>query len=318
MLATGIGFAGLEGFWPLLLVALVGTLSPTGGDSALFQALEHTVLAQSVPPAGRTAAFARYSFAGAVVGAFGALAAGAVDWLSGLASAQALTQALFLLYGLLGLASLTLYRGLSPAAEAPGAAPPGPLGPSRRRVLGLAALFALDSFGGGFVVNALLALWLAQRFGLDAGQVGIFFFVTGLCTAVSFFAAVRIARRIGLLNTMVFTHLPANVALALVAFAPDAATAFALLVIRALLSQMDVPARASYVMAVVEPHERPAAASLTAVPRGLAASLSPMLSGWMLGLSSFGWPLLVGGALKVLYDLLLLRYYAAHRPPEEE
>lgn len=317
MAASGLGFAALDGFWPLLLIAFVGTLSPTGGDVGVFLPLEHTVLTQSVAAERRTAAFARYSFVGSIVAALGALAAGAVDWLAPIAPARAVIDALFLLYGGLGVASFLLYRGLSPRAEAPGDAPPAPLGPSRRRVYGLAALFALDSFGGGFVVNSLLALWLSERFGLDVATVGAIFFATGLCSAVSYFAAVPLARRFGLVNTMVFTHLPSSVFLILVAFAPSATIAFALLVLRALLSQMDVPTRSSYVMAVVEPHERPAAASITAVPRGLAAAASPLLSGWLMGLSGFGWPLILAGGLKITYDLLLLHAFAKVRPPEE-
>ncbi|MEO3472543.1 MFS transporter [Roseomonas sp. CAU 1739] len=317
MVGSGFGFAVIDDFWPLLLIAFVGTLSPTGGDVGVFLPLEHTVLTQSVPAEQRTAAFARYSFVGSVIGAVGALAAGAVDWLAPVATPRMVTDTLFLLYGALGVASFMLYRGLSARAEAPGHALPAPLGPSRRRVYGLAALFALDSFGGGFVVNSLLALWLSERFGLDIATVGTIFFATSLCSAVSYFAAVPLAARFGLVNTMVFTHLPSSVFLILVAFAPDATFAFGLLVLRALLSQMDVPTRSSYVMAVVEPRERPAAASVTAVPRGLAAAVSPLISGWLMGLSPFGWPLILAGGLKITYDLLLLRAFSAVRPPEE-
>ena len=318
MAATGTAFATVEGFWPLLLVAFVGTLSPTGGDAGVFLPLEHTVLAQSVPDAERTAAFARYSFAGSVVGAAGALAAGMVDWLAPWAGARTVIEALFLLYGGLGLASLLLYRGLSAAAEAPaGEAPAAPLGPSRRRVYGLAALFSLDAFGGGFIVTSLLSLWLSGRFGLEVAALGAVFFATGLCSALSYLAAVPLARRFGLVNTMVWTHLPSSVLLVLAAFAPDGITAVALLVLRSLLSNMDVPTRSSYVMAVVRPEERPAAASFTTVPRSLAAALSPLLSGWLLGLSAFGWPLVLAGGLKIIYDLLLLRAFARVRPPEE-
>ncbi len=317
MAATGLATAWFDGFWPLLLIAFIGTLSPTGGDASVFLPLEHTVLAQSVRDADRTATFARYAFVGSVVGALGALAAGAVDWLAPLVGAASVTDAMFLLYGALGTASFVLYRGLSPHAEATGDAPPAPLGPSRRRVYGLAALFSLDSFGGGFVVNSLLALWLAERFALDVATIGAVFFATGLCSAVSMFAAVPLARRFGLVNTMVFTHLPSSVFLMLVAFTSNPWVAFGLLLLRGLLSQMDVPTRSSYVMAVVEPHERPAAASVTAVPRGLAAALSPLLAGWMMGLSGFGWPLVACGVLKITYDLLLLRAFAQVRPPEE-
>lgn len=317
MAVTGVAFAAAEGFWFLLLIAFVGTLSPTGSDASLFQPLEHTVLAQATSPERRTAIFARYAFVGSVIGSFGALAAGAVDWLAPLISPTTVTHGLFVLYGLLGGVSFLLYRGLSPRAEATGDAPAAPLGASRRRVHRLAALFALDSFGGGFVVNSLLVLWLSERFGLDVAEVGTIFFATGLCSALSYFAAVPLARRFGLVNTMVFTHLPSSVFLILTAFAPNAWTAVVLLVLRSLLSQMDVPTRSSYVMAVVEPHERPAAASVTAVPRGLAGAASPLLAGWLMGLSAFGWPLIAAGTLKIAYDLLLLRDFSRVRPPEE-
>jgi predicted MFS family arabinose efflux permease len=239
-----------------------------------------------------------------------------VDADSGMIVAQTLTDQ-FLLYGALGLASFVLYQRLSPLAEADGGTAPSALGPSRRRVYGLAALFSLDAFGGGLVLNSLLALWLFERFGLDVATTGAIFFATGLCSAASFFAAVPLARRFGLVNTMVFTHLPSSVFLVLVAFAPTLWLAFVLLVLRSLLSQMDVPTRSSYVMAVVQPEERPAAASVTAVPRSLASAAAPLLSGWLLGVSAFGWPLVAAGVLKIAYDLMLLRSFARVKPPEE-
>ena len=317
MAATGLAFASVDAFWPLLLIAFVGTLNPSGGDVSLFLPIEHTVLAQSVGGGERTAMFARYSFVGSVVAAIGALAAGSVDWLAPLFSRATIIDALFVLYAAIGVASFLLYRGLSPSAESSGERPPAPLGPSRRKVYGLAALFSIDSFGGGFVVNSLLALWLFDRFGLDVATTATIFFVTGLCSAVSYFAAVPLARRFGLINTMVFSHLPANVFLVLTAFAPTVWIAFALLILRSLLSQMDVPTRSSYVMAIVQPEERPAAASVTAVPRSLASATSPLLSGWLLGVSGFGWPLVIAGSLKILYDLMLLRRFSKVRPPEE-
>lgn len=317
MTATGIGFVSFATFWPLLLVAFVGTINPSSGDVSVFGPIEHTVLTQSVAPAQRTALFARYSFTGSVIGACGALAAGLVDWLDGLMTSAAVLDAMFLLYGAIGLVTFLLYRGLSPAAEAPNDVPPAPLGPSRRRVYTLAALFSLDAFGGGFIVNTLLALWLFERFELAVATAGTIFFATGLCSAVSYFIAVRVAARFGLINTMVFSHLPSNLLLIAAAFASTAAVAAGLLVLRSFLSQMDVPTRSSYVMAVVSPAERPAAASVTAVPRSLAAALAPALSGWLLGLSGFGWPLVIAGSLKIVYDLLLLRLFAQERPPEE-
>ena len=157
--------------------------------------------------------------------------------------------------------------------------------PSRRLVYRLAALFSVDAFGGGLVINALLTIWLSERFGIGVATIGAIFFVTSLCSAVSYFAAVPLAKRFGLMNTMVFTHLPSSLFLILTAFAPTIWIAFGLLILRSLLSQMDVPTRSSYVMAVVRPEERPAAASVTAVPRSLASAVAPLLSGWLLTVS---------------------------------
>lgn len=316
MAGTGLGFGVLQDFLPLLLVAFVGTVNPSGGDVSVFLPLEHTAIAQSATDQDRTSAFARYSFVGSVGAALGALAIGSLDWLEAVFPSINVGGALFLLYGALGLATLVLYHGLAKVrtADVP---VPSALGPSRRRVYGLAALFSVDAIGGGFVVNSLLALWLFNRFGLSVATTGAIFFVTGICSSLSYFAAVRLAARFGLVNTMVFTHLPSSIFLILAAVAPTLPLVVALLVLRSLLSQMDVPTRSSYVMAIVEPAERPAAASVTAVPRSLAASLSPALAGWMLAASPFGWPLVCAGLLKVAYDLALLRQFRAIRPPEE-
>jgi MFS family permease len=317
MAGTGLGFAGIEAFWPLLVIAFVGTLNPSGGDVSLFLPLEHTVIAHVVADEDRTAAFARYSFVGAFFGALGALSVGVVDWLAAYVAPPTTAALLFGLYGALGLITFLLYRRLSPQVEAGMDSPPAPLGPSRGIVYRLAALFSVDAFGGGLVINALLALWLSARFGLEVSTIGAIFFVTSLCSAVSYFAAVPLAKRFGLVNTMVFTHLPSNLFLILTAFAPTIWVAFGLLILRGLLSQMDVPTRSSYVMAVVRPEERPAAASVTAVPRSLASAIAPLLSGWLLTVSSFGWPLVLAGTLKAVYDLALLRQFSAIRPPEE-
>jgi predicted MFS family arabinose efflux permease len=175
-------------------------------------------------------------------------------------------------------------------------------------------LFSLDSFAGGLVVQSLLALWLCQRFGLSLVATGTLFFWLGLLSAFSYFAAAWISERIGLVNTMVFTHLPANLCLALAPFAPNLAWTLILLMVRSALSQMDVPTRTSFVMSVVDPDERPAAASVTAVPRSLASALSPMIGGALLAGSSFGWPLVIAGALKGTYDLLLLFMFRKREP----
>lgn len=320
MVATGLGFAFAHDFWPLLAVAFVGTINPSSGDVSVFLPTEQALLTRTAPDSQRTALFARYSLVGSLAGAFGALCAGLPD-LAVARTGIPLTRAvdgMFVLYALLGIAAFALYRGLSPAIEPQGeAAPATPLGPSKGRVAKLAALFSLDSFGSGLVTQSLLALWLFERFGVSAAVAGAIFFWTGLLSAFSALAAARIARRIGLLNTAVFTHLPANLLLALAPFMPTAGAAVACLLARSALSQMDVPVRTSYVMAVVTPAERPAAASVTAVPKSLASAAGPLLSGGMLAASPFGWPLVVAGALKGVYDLLLLANFRAVRPPEE-
>ena len=188
---------------------------------------------------------------------------------------------------------------------------------SRSTVYRLAALFCIDSFGGGFLVQSILALWLYQHFGVSVSTMAAILFWSSICTAVSQLVAVPVAERFGLINTMVFTHLPANVCIMLVPFAPNLEVAIALLLVRGALSQMDVPTRSSYVMAVVTPEERPAAASLTAVPSSFASAVGPLAAGYLLTVSTFGWQLVVGGALKVVYDLLLLINFRRIRPPEE-
>ena len=307
MAATGAAFAGLSAYAPLLLVAFIGTLNPSSGDVSLFLPLEHARLAASASGAARTTLFARYSLAGALSAALGALAAGVPGWIAvrtGVALDTGL-RAAFAVYGAIGFVVWLLYRGIPPLAAA-GAAPPAPLGPSRGIVLRLAALFGVDAFAGGLVVNALLALWLFERFGLGLGEAGAFFFVTGLLSAGSQLAAPHVARRIGLLRTMVWTHVPANACLACASLAPSLPLALGLLFVRSALSQMDVPTRTAFVMAAVTPPERTAAASFTAVPRSLAAAASPALAGaWM----AAGWlaaPMLAAGLLKIAYDLTLL------------
>ena len=318
MIATGMMFAATAAFWPLLLIAFVGTLNPSNGDVGVFVPLEHSLLAQATVAESRTALFARYSLIGALVAAFGAQAAVVPDLLGQLGIAPlAALQAMFLLYAALGLAAFALYQRLPRRTEARHEQP-SPLGKSKRTVYTLAALFSLDAFGGGFVVQSLLALWLYDRYGLSVAAAGAIFFWAGLLTAFSHLAAAWLARRIGLVNTMVFTHLPSNLFLILVPLMPNLPLALTCLFLRFALGSMDVPARTSYVMAVVSPAERAAAASVTAVPRSLAAAISPAFAGYLLTLSPFGWPLVIGGALKVAYDLTLLVMFQKVKPPEEE
>ena len=319
MAATGAGFAVMTGFWPLLLIAIVGTMNPTSGDASIFVPLEQTVLTQTIEPRRRTALFARYSVIGSCATALGVLAAALPDvaaaW-TGCTRATAM-QVMFGLYAALGLLAFLLYRPLSPAVEVADRAPTTPLGPSKRLVYGMAALFGMDSFGTGFLVQSLLALWLYQAFHVSITTTATILFWTSVCSAFSYLVAVPIAARIGLINTMVFTYLPSNILLILVPFAPNLATAIALLLARSALSQMDVPTRTSYVMAVVTPPERPAAASITAVPKTFAWAAGSLISGYLLTLSAFGWPLLIGGVIKGVYDILLLLKFQKVRPPEE-
>jgi hypothetical protein len=220
---------------------------------------------------------------------------------------------MFILYGAIGIAVGFIYARF-PRASAEAEKPPAPLGPSRVTVWKLAGLFSVDSFAGGFIINSLLALWLFERFDLSLTAAGAFFFWTGLLSAVSQLAAAPLSRRIGLINTMVFTHLPANFCLIGAAFAPTLPIALALLLVRSLLSQMDVPARGAYVMSVVTPAERPAAASFTAVPRSLASSLSPSLTGAMFAAGALAAPLVLCGVLKSAYDVALLLMFSKVRP----
>jgi len=319
MVATGVGFAAITDFWPLLVIAVVGTMNPTSGDASIFVPLEQTVLTQTIEPRRRTALFARYSVIGSCATALGVLAAAVPDLVTAWTGCTrpAAMQLMFGLYAVLGLLALVLYRPLSPAVEIADEAPKAPLQQSKMLVYGMAALFGMDSFGTGFLVQSLLALWLYQAFQVSVTTTATILFWTGICSAISYLVAVPIADRIGLIKTMVFTHLPSNILLVLVPFAPNLGTAIGLLLARSALSQMDVPTRASYVMAVVAPEERPAAASITAVPKTFAWAAGSMISGYLLTLSTFGWPLLIGGVIKGIYDILLLIKFQKVRPPEE-
>jgi MFS family permease len=319
MAATGAGFAMLTDFWPLLVIAFVGTMNPTSGDASIFVPLEQTVLTQTIAARQRTALFARYSVIGSCATALGVLAAAVPDLVTAWTGCTrpAAMQLMFALYAVLGLLALILYRPLSSAVEIADEAPKAPLQQSKMLVYGMAALFGMDSFGTGFLVQSLLALWLYQAFQVSVTATAAILFWTGICSAVSYLVAVPIAERIGLIKTMVFTHLPSNIFLILVPFAPNLETAIGLLLARSALSQMDVPTRASYVMAVVSPEERPAAASITAVPKTFAWAAGSMISGYLLTLSTFGWPLLIGGVIKGVYDIPLLIKFQKVRPPEE-
>ncbi len=327
MVATGLGFASLHAFWPLALVAFVGTLNPSSGDVSVFLPLEHSRLARAAGDStARTALFARYSLVGWLASAVGALASSWPAWWAahGGATLDAM-RAMFVLYAAIGGVVALLYRRLitidasrtmsDAQAGSPGATPTTdaqPLGPSRAIVVRLAALFCIDSFAGGLLVNSLLALWLFQRFDMTLVSAGHFFFVANLLTTGSQLLAPPLARRVGLVNTMVFTHIPGSLFLIAAALATSLPVALACLFMRSALSSMDGPARSAFVMGVVTPPERAAAASFTAVPRSLASALGPTIGASLLASGVLAAPLVACGALKIVYDLLLLGMFRRH------
>jgi len=317
MAATGLAFPAFGHIVFIAVVAFIGTINPSAGDIGVFVPLEHAMLARGVADRERTAVFARYSLIGALSAAAGALGAAIPDLLGSAGIGRiAAFQLMFLGYAVLGLMGAILYRRLPrQIGETRHSAP---LGPSRAVVYRLAALFSLDAFACGFIVQSLLALWLFQKFDLSLSAAASFFFWSSVLSAFSYPVAARLAKRIGLVNTMVFTHIPSSICLILAAFAPSLGVVMGLLLVRSALSQMDVPTRTSYVMAVVTPAERTAAASVTAVPRSLASSLSPALTGVLLATSFSGLPLVICGTLKIIYDLSLLVSFRHIKPPEEK
>ena len=318
MAATGLAFPGVEHFVLIALVAFIGTINPSGGDLGVLVPLEHAVLAQSAtddaPHAGVCAlqpdrrALHRRRLAGGIV---------ARSPRRGRQHATRRVPPDVLCLRRARHPARALYRYV-PHTRGEERAPQTPLGPSRGTVYKLAALFSIDAFAGGFVAQSLLVLWLFERFDLSLSAAGLFFFWSSTLSAFSYPVAAWIAKRIGLVNTMVFTHIPSSIFLILAAFSPNLYLALGLLLLRSALSQMDVPTRTSYVMAVVTPAERPAAASVTAVPRSLASAISPAISGALLMTSFTGLPLVVCGTLKIAYDLALLFSFRHIKPPEEQ
>jgi len=317
MIASGILFPNAQHVVLVAMIAFFGTMNPSTGDLGMLVPLEHAMIARSVADQERTGAFARYSLIGALATAAGALVAAAPDLLSTI-GIDRLTALKLLFYGYseLGVVIALIYTRL-PHAEMKAQAPQAALGPSRGIVYKLAALFSIDSFAGGFAVQSLIALWLFERFDLSLTAASLFFFWTNLLAAFSYPVAARLAKRFGLVNTMVFTHIPSSLCLIVAAFVPNLTIVLALLLVRAALSQMDVPTRTSYVMAVVTPEERPAAASVTAVPRSLASAIGPTIAGAILSTTVTGVPLVICGVLKIAYDVALLYSFRHIKPPEE-
>jgi MFS family permease len=306
MAVTGVVFAFGPPYGVLLAVAVVGPLNPSGGDVSAFLPAEQALLSEGTDASNRTARFARYSLVGYASGAAGALMAGLPKRVGkgfGWRESAAL-EVVFWVYSAVGVAVFILYARIGKGNVK--AVTARRLGQSRVVVRRLAMLFSIDAAGGGMVGNALVAVWLDRRYHFSIASIGLLFSASGLLSATSALSAPHLARRLGLVRTMVFTHLPANGFLIAAALAPNARLAVAFLLVRSLLSQLDVPARQSLVMSLVTPEERAAAASYTNVPRSLAAATTPAIGGWLLARSSFGWPLVIGGVAKIAYDLALL------------
>jgi MFS family permease len=322
MAAAGIAFSSTGNFWFLVVAGTIGVISPSGNEVGPFLSIEQAALSSVVSDRNRTAVFAWYSLIGSVATALGALAGG---WISRYLQETAMAplgsyRTIVILYGVLGLTLAVLFSRLSRAAET--------ISPAQRNILGLgqshdvvvklSALFALDSFGGGFVIQSFAAYWFYLRFGVNPGTLGAIFFWANIFAGISALLASRLAARFGLIRTMVGTHLPSNVLLIMVPLMPTLPLAVLVLLIRFSISQMDVPTRQSYVMAVVSPEERSAAAGITGIARTIGAAISPLFVGLMFARPALiNLPFFIAGTLKIIYDLLLYREFVAVRPPEE-
>ncbi len=314
--ATGLAYASSTQLPLLVAVAFLGTVNPTSGDVSAFLPIEQAILAQETTPATRVHTFAWFNIVGSLAGGFGALLSGStslIERADGISERDAI-RLLFGAYSVLGLLSLALVARLQPHAELRAADRGRGLGPSRRRVFQLSALFSLDSFAGGIAVQSIIALFLLRKFELDPAVTGAVFLGTNLASAASFLISARLSTRFGLVNTMVFTHLPSNLFLLGVAFAPGAGLAIGALLLRSLLSQMDVPPRQALVVSVVEPGERAAAAAITGLSRSIASSGGPSVGGALLGSAFMGAPFVACAVLKSTYDVALWALFRKVKP----
>ncbi|MFQ5942529.1 MAG: MFS transporter [Anaerolineales bacterium] len=319
MALSGIVFAIARTPWLLVLAALTGTISPTSGEVGPFETVEAAILPQASSEKRRNQAFGLYNSVGAAMVALGALAAGIPASFSQF-DLLATYRLMFWLYAALGIATLLAVSRLSSKVELallPDRASVVTLTHSRGPILRLAGLFAVDSFAGGFVVQSMISYWFSLRFGVGAEFLGPLFFGVNVMKSISYLLAVRIADRIGLLNTMVFSHLPSNVFLMMIPLMPTLTSTSVVLLARHLLSQMDVPTRGSYIVAVVKPEERTAATGVTTLSRTTAHALGPVIAGAALSVARFGFPFFVGGGLKIVYDLALYFSFRGLKPPEE-
>ena len=326
MLAAGIVFAYTHNFFILLIAAAIGVISPSGNEVGPFLSIEQAALTQTIPSQKRTQIFAWYNLAGSFATAVGALAAGTLSQFLQHNGWTAINsyRAIVIGYAILGLLLFVLFQQLSKSIEIePTEKPEGlkvrwGLHRSRNVVLRLSALFAMDAFAGGFIMQSIIAYWFYKRFGLQPAALGTLFFFANILAGFSALAAARLASRIGLIRTMVFTHIPSNVMLIIIPFMPTVSLAVGVLLLRFSISQMDVPTRQSYLMAVVSVDERSASAGITGIARSIGAALSPVLAGAMLSTPLlFSAPFFLAGGLKVVYDLLLYRNFKSLRPSEE-
>ncbi|MBV6401473.1 MAG: hypothetical protein CNIPEHKO_01774 [Anaerolineales bacterium] len=326
MLSAGIGFALTKNFALLALAAIIGVISPSGNEIGPFLSVEQASLTQLISNEKRTHFFAWYNLVGSFATATGALTGGWLAQSLQLSGWTTLESYRFVLvgYALGGFILLLLFLNLSssieitPSNEIRNTQYALGLHRSRNVVFKLSALFALDAFAGGFIVQSMFAFWFFVRFGVDAGTLGAIFFGANILAGISALLAVPLAKKIGLINTMVFTHIPSNILLILVPLMPTLPLAIGLLLLRFSISQMDVPTRQSYTMAVVAPDERSAASGVTAIARSVGASVSPMLTGFFFGIPALlSLPFFLAGGLKIIYDLLLFREFRAVKPPEE-
>ncbi len=327
MLAAGLVFVVSHNVVVLMAAAIIGVISPSGNEIGPFLSVEQAALTRLLSDAGRTQAFAWYNLAGSFSTAVGALAGG---WVAQLLQAQGFSalgayRVLLLAYAAGGVVLGFLFSMLSRAGEgAPAAAAEAAkrvlgLHRSRNVVLRLSALFSMDAFAGGLIVQSMVAYWFHLKFGVEAGVIGSIFFGANVLAGLSALTAARLARRIGLINTMVFTHMPSNILLILVPLMPTLPLAVGILLLRFSISQMDVPTRQSYTMAVVEPDERSAASGVTTIARSVGAALAPTLTGFFLGAPALiSLPFFISGGLKLGYDALLYRSFRSLRPPEEK
>jgi MFS family permease len=327
MAGAGLTFAVTDNFPLLVLAGTIGVISPSGHEVGPFLPIEQAALAHVVASEERTRVFAWYSLTGALATAVGSLFAGALaqSFKNSGSSPIAGERVILLVYALMGALLALAFRCLSPAAEvrvdgdfAASARTLLGIGASRRVVFQLSGLFALDAFGGAFVVQSFAAYWFYLRFGVSPATLGSIFFGANLFAGISALLVSRLAKRIGLVQTMVFTHLPSNILLILVPLMPNLTLAVVVLLLRFSISQMDVPTRQSYTMAIVGPHERSAAAGITGVARTTGAAVAPVLAGILFARPALiNLPFFIAGTLKIAYDLLLYRRFVRLRPPEE-